>query len=207
MNPKQHWQSVYEHKSPEQVSWTQEKPGVSLELIRAANLPKSAKIIDIGGGDSKLVDFLLKEGYLNITVLDISDIALERAKKRLGNKAEDIQWIVSDVTTFQPTETYDLWHDRAAFHFLTSKEDIQKYTAIVDEFVTGILVIGTFSKQGPTTCSGLDISQYDEKGLEKVFGKHFKKTICLTTDHLTPFDTVQNFQFCSFKKAKIKKSI
>lgn len=202
MNTKQHWETVYENKTPDQVSWTQEKPEVSLELICEANLSKTAKIIDIGGGDSKLVDFLLEEGYKNITVLDISSKALEKAKKRLGKKANDVQWIVSDITTFQPTETYDLWHDRAAFHFLSTKEEIEKYTSIVDQFVSERLIIGTFSKQGPTKCSGLEISQYDENGLTKVFENHFKKERCLTTDHITPFDTVQNFQFCSFKRRK-----
>ena len=201
MNTKQHWETVYENKTPDQVSWTQEKPEVSLDLIREADVPKTAKIIDIGGGDSKLVDFLLEEGYQNITVLDISVKALERAKKRLGKKASQVQWIVSDITAFQPTEIYDLWHDRAAFHFLTTREDIEKYVSIVDEFVLERLVIGTFSKQGPTKCSGLEISQYDDSGLTKVFENHFEKVKCLTTDHKTPFDTLQNFQFCSFKKS------
>lgn len=202
MNTKQHWETVYENKTPDQVSWTQEKPEISLELIRETNLPKTAKIIDIGGGDSKLVDFLLDAGYENITVLDISGKSLERAKKRLGNKANEVQWIVSNIMSFEPTETYNLWHDRAAFHFLTTKEDIEKYISIVDEFVSERLIIGTFSKQGPTKCSGLEISQYDDHGLEKVFENHFEKVKCLSTDHHTPFETVQNFQFCSFKKRK-----
>lgn len=202
MDTKQHWESVYENKTPDQVSWTQEKPKVSLELIREADLPKTAKIIDIGGGDSKLVDYLLEESYKNITVLDISARSLEKAKKRLGKKANEVKWIVSDIISFQPTDIYDLWHDRAAFHFLTTKEQIEKYTSIVDEFVADRLVIGTFSKQGPTKCSGLEISQYDDDGLAKIFANHFEKVKCLTADHVTPFETVQNFQFCSFKKWK-----
>ena len=202
MDRKQHWETVYENKNPDQVSWTQEKPEISLELIRESNLPKSTKIIDIGGGDSKLVDFLLEEGYKNITVLDISAKALEKAKKRLGKKANEVKWIVSDIISFQPTETYDLWHDRAAFHFLTSNEQIEKYVSITNKFVIENLIIGTFSKEGPTKCSGLEISQYDDQDLAKLFEKNFKKVKCLTTDHLTPFDTVQNFQFCIFKKLK-----
>lgn len=202
MDAKQHWESVYENKTPEQVSWTQEKPEVSLELIREADLPKTAKIIDIGGGDSKLVDFLLEEGYKNITVLDISAKSLARAQQRLGYNAKHVDWIVSDIISFQATVTYDLWHDRAAFHFLTAKEEIDKYTSIVDEFVAERLIIGTFSKQGPTKCSGLEISQYDENGLANIFKNHFEKTKCLKTDHVTPFDTIQNFQFCSFRKLK-----
>lgn len=202
MDRKNHWETVYENKNPDQVSWTQEKPEISLEFIQECHLPKTAKIIDVGGGDSKLVDFLLEEGYENITVLDISAKAIEKAIKRLGNKAEKVQWIVSDITEFQPTETYDLWYDRAAFHFLTEKEQIEKYAALTAEFVNDRLIIGTFSTQGPTKCSGLDISQYDENGLANVFETYFQKIKCLTVDHITPFDTVQNFQFCSFKKMK-----
>ncbi|HUH29217.1 class I SAM-dependent methyltransferase [Gelidibacter sp.] len=202
MNTKEHWESVYEKKSPDQVSWTQEMPEISLRLIQECHLPKTAKIIDIGGGDSKLVDFLLEEGYENITVLDISAKALEKAKKRLGKKADNVQWIASDITSFEPKVTYDLWHDRAAFHFLTSKEKIRIYATIANKCVAERLIIGTFSLQGPTKCSGLEISQYDENGLVKVFQSHFEKINCLTIDHITPFKTTQNFQFCSFKKLK-----
>lgn len=202
MNSKLHWERVYENKTPDQVSWTQENPEISIKFIQDTGLPKTSKIIDIGGGDSKLVDFLLKEGYSNITVLDISAKALEKAKKRLGKKAAEVQWIVSDVTHFQSSETYDLWHDRAAFHFLTTKEEIEKYASITNKYVVNSLIIGTFSKQGPTKCSGLEISQYDENGLTKIFENHFEKVKCLTEDHITPFGTVQNFQFCSFRKLK-----
>lgn len=200
MNTKQHWETVYENKNPDQVSWTQEKPEDSLKLIRAARLRKTAKIIDIGGGDSKLVDYLLEEGYENITVLDISAKALEKAKIRLDHKAIQVKWIVTDISNFEPDETYDLWHDRAAFHFLTSKEQIEKYQSTTEKFVNDSLIIGTFSSEGPKKCSGLEITQYDERGLTKVFGKHFEKVECLTADHITPFNTVQNFQFCSFRK-------
>ena len=144
---KQHWETVYENKTPDQVSWTQEKPEASLKLIQAAGLPKTAKIIDIGGGDSKLVDYLLEEGYSNITVLDISEKALEKAKKRLGNNASKVHWIVSDISNFNPDAAYDLWHDRAAFHFLTSEKDKERYRTIVEKFVNESLIIGTFSKE------------------------------------------------------------
>ncbi|WP_299392150.1 class I SAM-dependent methyltransferase [uncultured Gelidibacter sp.] len=200
MNIKDHWETVYKTKNPDQVSWTQAKPTVSLQLIGNRNLPKTAKIIDIGGGDSKLVDFLLDEGYTDITVLDISAKAIEKAKSRLGEKANKVQWIVSDITTFKPTHTYDLWHDRAAFHFLTSQEHIQTYVNLVNTYVNNSVIIGTFSKQGPLKCSGLEITQYDAEGLTTVFGDSFENIECLTTDHTTPFNTVQNFQFCSFKK-------
>lgn len=124
---KLHWENIYQTKEPHQVSWTQDIPATSLDLIKACHLSKSSKIIDIGGGDSLLVDFLLDLGYKNISVLDISETALEKAKKRLGKRKHEVNWIVSDVTDFKPNESYDCWHDRATFHFLTEKEDINKH--------------------------------------------------------------------------------
>jgi 2-polyprenyl-3-methyl-5-hydroxy-6-metoxy-1,4-benzoquinol methylase len=197
---KNHWENVYETKNPDQVSWTQKKPQTSLDFINSFGLGKEAKIIDIGGGDSNLVDFLLEEGYENITVLDISAKALEKAKQRLGDKADKVKWIATDITAFQPTETYDIWHDRAAFHFLTTPEQVSKYIDIAKKNITGYLVLGTFSKNGPTKCSGLDIQQYDEESLSENFKKDFEKIQCITEDHTTPFETTQNFIFCSFKK-------
>ncbi|PWN70012.1 class I SAM-dependent methyltransferase [Chryseobacterium phosphatilyticum] len=197
---KNHWENVYETKNPDQVSWTQEKPQTSLDLINSCGLGKEAKIIDIGGGDSNLVDFLLEEGYKNITVLDISAKALEKAKQRLGKNAEKIQWVTTDITEFNPSEAYDIWHDRAAFHFLTTPEQISKYIDIAEKNITGFMILGTFSKNGPTQCSGLDIQQYDEESLSKIFGNDFEKIKCSTEDHTTPFGTTQNFVFCHFKK-------
>ncbi|WP_106914570.1 class I SAM-dependent methyltransferase [Chryseobacterium aurantiacum] len=197
---KKHWENVYETKNPDQVSWTQEKPNTSLELIRSFGLDKGAKIIDIGGGDSNLVDYLLEEGYENITVLDISAKALEKAKERLGSSANTIKWIATDITTFEPTETYDIWHDRAAFHFLTTPEQVSKYIDIAEKNIKGFMVLGTFSKNGPTKCSGLDIQQYDELSLTEKFEAGFEKITCITEDHKTPFGTTQNFVFCTFKK-------
>lgn len=163
-------------------------------------MDKTAKIIDIGGGDSKLVDYLLEEGYENISVLDISANALERAKKRLGDKAEKVNWIVADITEFEPTEQYDIWHDRAVFHFLTEDNDIKKYQDLVSKAVKGKMVIGTFSTNGPLKCSGLEIKQNDEISLTSTFAADFEKIECFTIDHITPFDTIQNFIFCSFNK-------
>lgn len=197
---KKHWENVYETKNPDQVSWTQKKPQTSLDFIHSFGLGKEAKIIDIGGGDSNLVDFLLEEGYENITVLDISVKALEKAKKRLGDNADKVKWIATDITAFEPTETYDIWHDRAAFHFLTTPEQVSKYIDIARKSITGYLVLGTFSKNGPAQCSGLDIQQYDEASLSEKFREHFEKIQCITEDHITPFETTQNFIFCSFKK-------
>lgn len=199
---KHHWETVYETKNPDQVSWTQDKPVTSLEFIHSFGLPKTAKIIDIGGGDSKLVDYLLAEGYENITVLDISATALEKAKERLGESANKVTWIVSDIIDFVPQNTYDIWHDRAAFHFLTSKPEIEKYTETAHQATTVGLIIGTFSENGPLKCSGLAIKQYNETGLTGTFSEGFEQIFCLNINHTTPFNTIQNFQFCRFKRKK-----
>ncbi|TKC63554.1 class I SAM-dependent methyltransferase [Pedobacter hiemivivus] len=197
---KAHWEYVYASKQPEEVSWTQDIPQTSLDFINSFNLPKSASIIDIGGGDSKLVDCLLDLGYDNITVLDISAKALEKAKGRLGVRAEKIKWIVSDITDFNSSEKYDVWHDRATFHFLVNAEQIGKYLDSARKSVKGYLVIGTFSANGPKKCSGLEIRQYSEEQLDFQLSDGFQKLHCIVEDHVTPFDTIQNFLFCSFKK-------
>jgi SAM-dependent methyltransferase len=196
---KQHWETVYETKTPEQVSWTQEKPEGSLKFIHDLGLDKDASIIDIGGGDSKLVDFLLADGYSDVTVLDISGKAIERAKNRLGINADKVTWIESDINDFVPSRTFSIWHDRAAFHFLTSTEEQERYVKLVNSSVTDFLVIGTFSEDGPLKCSGLEIQQYSELSMVDQF-KGFEKIKCENEKHLTPFDTIQNFIFCSFKK-------
>lgn len=166
---KEHWETVYETKNPDQVSWTQEIPKTSLDFITSLQISKEANIIDIGGGDSKLVDCLLDLGYQNISVLDISGKAIERAKKRLGDKAKNVNWIVSNVTEFQPTSVFDVWHDRAAFHFLTTKEEISNYVETAHKSVCGYVIIGTFSENGPTRCSGLEIKQYSEQTITHEF--------------------------------------
>lgn len=199
MDQKKHWENIYTEKQPNEVSWTQEVPAISLALIREMDLPKSAQIIDIGGGDSKLVDFLLQEGYENISVLDISEKALDRAQKRLGALADKVTWIVADITAFNPSATYDLWHDRAAFHFMTTTEQIEKYLTIAKKAVKGYMTIGTFSYDGPTKCSGLTIKQYDEAALALQLSNGFTKIKCITEEHTTPFNTKQHFLFCTFK--------
>ena len=200
LDKKKHWETVYETKNPDKVSWTQDIPKTSLEFIRSFQLKKTAKIIDIGGGESKLVDYLLNEGFENISVLDISSKSLEKTKNRLGEKAKKVNWIVSDILEFKPNTTYDVWHDRATFHFLTKPDQIKKYIKIAKISVNGFITIGTFSKNGPKRCSGLDIKQYNENELTLEFKDGFKKIECLTEDHLTPFKTLQNFIFCSFKR-------
>jgi SAM-dependent methyltransferase len=199
-NRKSHWETVYETKNPSEVSWTQEIPKTSLDFIKSFDLTKKSKIIDIGGGDSKLVDFLIEEGFENITVLDISAKAIEKAKARLGVNAEKVNWIVSDITEFETNETFEVWHDRATFHFLTSEEQIQKYMKTARKSVSGYLTVGTFSENGPKKCSGLDIKQYNEETLTAEMENGFEKIKCVTEDHTTPFETKQNFIFCSFKR-------
>ncbi|OUS00977.1 SAM-dependent methyltransferase [Flavobacteriales bacterium 33_180_T64] len=200
LDRKKHWETVYETKNPDQVSWTQEIPKTSLEFINSFQLDKTAKIIDIGGGDSNLVDYLLDNGFKNITVLDISEKSLEKAQKRLGKKADQVNWIVSDIIEFKPETTYDVWHDRAAFHFLTTTKQIETYLEIARSAVHGYLTIGTFSQNGPKKCSGLEIKQYNEKELTSELDNGFDKIQCLTENHTTPFGSTQNFLFCSFKK-------
>lgn len=197
-----HWENVYNTKQPNEVSWTQEKPETSLQLISKYNLPKTTKIIDVGGGDSNLVDFLLEQGFEDITVLDISEKAIEKAKLRLGKMADKVKWIVSDITEFQPKETYDIWHDRATFHFLTQEDQIEKYKRIVHTSVNKYLIMATFSNNGPLKCSGLEIKQYTIENLATVFSEDFDIIDGFYQDHQTPFGTVQNFVFCEFKKIK-----
>lgn len=196
----EYWDKIYSTKQSNQVSWTQQIPKTSLDFIHSFGLPKTAKIIDVGGGDSKLVDYLLDEGFENITVLDISAKALEKAKNRLGDKGKRVNWVISNITEFNPTTTFDVWHDRATFHFLTTEEQVTKYMETARKSVNGYLTIGTFSKNGPEKCSGLDIKQYSEETLTAELEDGFDKLRCVTEDHLTPFGTTQNFLFCSFKR-------
>ncbi len=199
---KEHWEKIYKTKQPNEVSWTEEVPKTSLDFIHSFNLPKSARIIDIGGGDSRLVDFLLDEGFENVTVLDISYKALERAKKRLGDRANRVTWVASDITEFSPDTNYDLWHDRATFHFLTIDEQIMKYLSTARKAVRsgGYVIIGTFSTYGPKMCSGLDVRRYSEETLTEQLNNGFEKIRCIMEDHITPFNTTQNFLFCSFRR-------
>lgn len=200
MEKKAHWETVYQTKSPQEVSWTQEIPQTSLDLITSFPISTTDAIIDVGGGDSKLVDFLLEKGYENITVLDISEKAIQRAQQRLGELAKKVTWVVSDITAFEPQQTYAVWHDRAAFHFLTTSAEKQAYLKLVHQVAKGFLVIGTFSETGPLKCSGLEIQQYSSESLKKQFESHFDLLHAKEEDHKTPFNTTQNFIFGSFKR-------
>lgn len=199
---KKHWENIYQTKDLKEVSWYQPTPTTSLDFFKEFNIPTSAKIIDIGGGDSFLVDHLLDLGYTDITVLDISENAINKAQKRLAERASKVKWIIADAATFKPTEKYDFWHDRAAFHFLTQEHEITSYINTVQQSINpaGVLVIGTFSEQGPKKCSGIDIKQYSESSMNKLLTKFFEKIKCKTVNHQTPFDTIQSFIFCSFRK-------
>jgi 2-polyprenyl-3-methyl-5-hydroxy-6-metoxy-1,4-benzoquinol methylase len=202
MSTKEHWEKIYGSKRPSEVSWYQATPKLSLDFVRDLQIAKDVAIIDVGGGDSFFVDHLLDAGFTNITVLDISETAINKAKLRLGPKSGMVNWIVSDITEFVAGRKFDFWHDRAVFHFLTTKEQVNKYLAVVNQSlsVSGKIVIGTFSETGPLTCSGLRIKQYSESTLTALIKKWFQKIKCIHADHITPFNTIQNFLFCSFKK-------
>ncbi len=174
---KKHWETIYQTKELKEVSWYQPTPETSLNFLEEFKVPKTAKIIDVGGGDSFFVDHLLQLGYKDITVLDISEVAIDKAKKRLGAQANEVKWIVADAASFQPTEKYDFWHDRAAFHFLTDENEISNYLETAQHAInpSGVLVIGTFSEQGPTKCSGIDIKQYSEGTMKEQLDSFFEK--------------------------------
>ena len=201
-NKKAHWENVFTTKTETEVSWFQENPETSVNFVKEFDLSKNAKIIDIGGGDSYFIDALLNLGFTNLYLLDISDKAIERIKERLGEKSENVTFIVSDILDFESEITFDFWHDRASFHFLTTENEIEKYSEIVSKLIEkeGKMIIGAFSENGPKKCSGLDITQYSETKMNLVFEDNFEKINCFTEDHKTPFNTIQNFIFCNFNK-------
>jgi len=197
---KAHWEKVYETKSDYEVSWYQEVPTESLELVAYLNLNFSSKIIDIGGGNSNFTGELLEQGYADLSILDISEKALSRTKYKIGN--ENVQYIASDVLEFQPKNQFTLWHDRAAFHFLTDKNEIQQYIELVNKAIEqgGYLILATFSTTGPLKCSGLEITQYSKEALTTLFENDFELIQSFETVHQTPFDTEQNFIYTVFRK-------
>lgn len=201
-NNKEHWEKIFISNKENEVSWFQEYPKTSVEFFDLFKLPLDANLIDIGGGDSHLVDVFIEKWYKNIYVLDISVNAIEKTQKRLGANADKVHWIVSDILDFKPSVKFDFWHDRAAFHFLTSEEHINKYVAIAEESINkgGYLILGTFSESGPDKCSGLEIRQYNAAGMSARFEKSFERIKCIEVQHATPFNTIQNFLFCSFKR-------
>src|SRR3989344_7970702 len=203
---KEHWENIYQTKKSDEVSWFQEKPYTSLNLIAETDLDKDSRIFDVGAGDSRLVDNLLVLGFRNITVLDISSTALNRTKKRLINKANGVKWIVSDLMEFETNNRYDLWHDRAVLHFLTEEEEINRYVEKIKQLLkpNGYLIVSTFSLKGPKKCSGLDIKQHSKDSMKKIFSgfEHIKS---FEEEHLTPWGNSQIFIYGLFKKGGNKR--
>jgi SAM-dependent methyltransferase len=197
-----HWDNVYPTKGEKEVSWFQENPAPSLELIALAGLSEDASIIDIGGGPSRLVDALVGRNFAQVTVLDLSAAALDVAKARLGDKGIGVKWVAADITTWEPIQTYDLWHDRAAFHFLTDPADQSAYLDRLRKAVRrgGHVVIGTFALDGPERCSGLPIVRYDAAALSAMLGTDFKLIDTRRHDHATPWGALQRFQFSTFRR-------
>lgn len=202
MDRKAHWEAVYTARQPSEVGWYQVVPTASLKLIEAAGVDRGAAVIDVGAGASTLVDELLARGYTRLTVLDISAAALAAAKNRLGSRAAAVNWVVADVTAFHPAERYDLWHDRAVFHFLTDAGDRRKYMQAVDWSLRpgGQLIISTFAKEGPEQCSGLDVVRYDAPGLALEVGAGYELVEWYEDIHVTPGGGEQKFLFCRFLK-------
>lgn len=202
MKRKEHWEQVYDTKSPFQVSWYQSEPKISLQFIEASNCPKDAAIIDVGGGASILVDRLLEIGYSNVSVLDLSGMALAHAQDRLEEKSLAVNWIEADVTQFNSPMLYDLWHDRAVFHFLTDARDREKYIDRLTKSLRrgGHLIIATFAMGGPKKCSGLEIIQYDANKIASELGVAFEMKSERFETHITPSGAEQKFNYFYFVK-------
>ena len=199
---KQHWERVYANKSSLEVSWYQDEPRQSLELIHRSGLGKDAPLIDVGGGASLLIDWLLADGYRQLAVLDISGAALAVVRQRLGERAADIEWHEADVTQFNAPHLFSLWHDRAVFHFLTAAEDRQRYVEVLRRTLIsgGHVIIPAFAPGGPTRCSGLEIVQYDAAKLMAELGPDFRLEEQQTETHLTPAGKEQLFGFFRLRK-------
>lgn len=203
MQPEAHWERVYTSKSPDEVSWYQAQADRSLRLIRGTGIPHSGAMIDVGGGASTLVDGLLDGGYNNLTVLDLSSAALDRAKARLGGRANAVEWLQADITrTTLPRAAYELWHDRAVFHFLTEPEDRHAYVQTLLHSVKsgGHVIVATFADDGPLQCSGLTVVRYDPARLHAQFGDGFMLVTHEREAHRTPSGTIQPFTYCQFRK-------
>jgi len=199
MDQQLHWETVYRTKAPDAVSWYAPHLDTSLALIERTAGARSAAIIDVGGGEATLVDDLLARGYADLTVLDISREAIRVARQRLGARADDVQWLVADITQASlPERRYDVWHDRAVFHFLLEPDQRAAYVRQVARAMRpgGSVIVATFGPEGPTQCSGLDIVRYDAKGLHDEFGADFRLVESAIELHQTPFGTTQQFVYC-----------
>ncbi len=201
-NRHDHWQKVYTSKGENELSWFQENPAPSLEFIDRAGANPTSAIIDIGGGASRLVDALIERGFRAITVLDLSEAALAAAKARLGDRAHRVQWLASDVTTWEPPQSFDIWHDRAAFHFLTEARDRAAYLSRLRQALKpgGHAIIATFAPDGPERCSGLPVMRYDAASLAQTLGDSFELVETRSHQHITPWHSMQRFQFSIFRR-------
>ena len=199
---KNHWENIYSNKDENEVSWFQTVPKTSHQLIKKLNLESNDNIIDIGSGRSRILKILIDEGFNNLSYLDISKEACKKSKIALGDDKSKVNWNVENVLNFKSKIKYNLWHDRAVFHFFTDRKDIEKYKEVAIKNISdgGYLALGTFSINGPKKCSGLDVSQYSEQSLNEIFKSDFNLLESFYIDHQTPFDTTQNFLFCIFKK-------
>jgi SAM-dependent methyltransferase len=202
MGRKQHWEGIYRTKDSAQLSWFESQPAMSLRFIEAASLTAGARILDVGGGTSMLVDALLERGY-HPGVLDVSEAAVGISQARLGLRAKQVEWFVIDVTQFRSPHAWDLWHDRAVFHFLTDEAEQSAYKGALLRALAenGQVVLGTFGPEGPRKCSGLDVCRYDVASLQAQLGSDFKLLQHETTEHITPRGVAQQFLFCRFRRA------
>jgi trans-aconitate methyltransferase len=203
MEAKSHWEAIYAARRPDEVSWFQSFPALSLELIHASKVGKSEAMIDVGGGASRLVDTLLEDGYQDLSVLDISAGALAHSKDRLGKRAADVTWIESDITRFTPARSYAIWHDRAVFHFLREFEDRRSYLMALEKGLRpgGTLILAAFAPDGPEKCSNLPVCRYDATGIQAELGRGFVLQGTQDEVHPTPRGTTQHFNYFIFKKA------
>ena len=195
MNRHEHWNQVYQTKGTDDVSWYQRRPDLSLALIAASGVSKDAGIIDVGGGASMLVDFLLDDGYTRLAVLDLSGVALSHSRTRLGARAGGVEWFEADVTSFEPPHRFGLWHDRAVFHFLTAADDRRGYISTLRRTLQpgGAVVISTFALDGPPKCSGLEVMHYDEQSIHAELGAEFQLQEVRRETHVTPWASEQRF--------------
>jgi trans-aconitate methyltransferase len=205
----QHWEQVYGRQSPETVSWYQKSPAISVSLVRAVDPPTDARIVDVGGGASTLVDNLIQMGFRDVTVVDLAAAALETSRQRLagqgfqGHQGAEIRWLVQDVTSWQPDRVFDIWHDRAVFHFLVEERDRRGYLAALDAGLRsgGTLIMATFAPDGPEKCSGLPVRRYSPETLAAELGAGFSLVETRFEDHTTPAGRTQRFVYCRFQKA------
>jgi 2-polyprenyl-3-methyl-5-hydroxy-6-metoxy-1,4-benzoquinol methylase len=202
MDKKHHWEDVYRKKKVDEVSWYQARPGLSLRMIAAANLARDAAIIDVGGGASLLIDNLITQGYTNLSVLDISGESLKCAKERIGSSGQNVQWIESNITDFNPQQKFQFWHDRAVFHFLTNPDERARYLEVMNRSLASgaYAMIATFAPDGPEKCSGLPVQRYSHESLQQILGPACKMVLQEQETHLTPAGGQQKFIYALFRK-------